>query len=292
MKMKDRVKLMGGVTISRLLARELRHRAEDFIPVSELEKGLSAEDELIKSIYLVPADLYDPKVKVSDLRSMRRKKTYAEDRREEVTNFIAKNRRHKEEKDRVQRGVLFAKPHDSKKDGWSSYFKSRDDTLLEIETSKSNGNKPKHTNEILDYFGFSEGKEKSTILGRHGDYHYGADLVRTAFHLASFFDLRGSYNGTPQHTKDIFLAIVQSIHQYGTRKTDLLIEHRGIENMPETVRDSHVLQSGGKRQKIPTLLDLETVVTPIGTFTLESLAPYFSGTSVYNRNGRVHIHNL
>ncbi len=87
-----------------------------------------------------------------------------------------------------------------------------------------------HTNSILEYFGFEDGSERSEVLKRfNGDHHYGAGIIKTAYHLSRYYGLDGRYDKTGWRIQDAFLAIADSIHLNGPMNTDTIIEKIGIQ---------------------------------------------------------------
>lgn len=138
-----------------------------------------------------------------------------------------------------------------------------------IESYQSRLNRIQHTNEILDYFGFRDGEERASLLKSfNGEYHYGANIVRTAYHIASFYGLKGNNFETAQQTKDIFAAIANSIHKNGTPNTNLLINSFGLISLPViTLRDYSPLELDEKVHLVPRG-DLESITTRLASASL------------------------
>ena len=65
----------------------------------------------------------------------------------------------------------------------------------------------------------------------------GADLVRIAFQIAQFYGLTNNYLEKPR--KRIFKSILDSVNKGSVPLTDSLIEHFGLESMPELMRNYH-----------------------------------------------------
>jgi len=122
-----------------------------------------------------------------------------------------------------------------------------DDILTDPTRDESTEGEYWGTNRILDYFGFLEGGERNDFLkGFSGDHHYGANIVRTAFHLAKANGLVDNSSGIFRKRKEIFRSIANSIH-----------------------RDYSPLLIGYTESLVPTK-DLDRIVFEKGTLPLKS----------------------
>lgn len=147
--------------------------------------------------------------------------------------------------------------------------------LLNREIGEGDGHhqtqQPLHTNEILDYFGFRDGSERAALLRSFTkDYHDGADLIRTSYHLARFFGLQGKYENTTSQTKETFIAIAKSVHKNSTPSTDLLIDKFGLGNMPVINKEDYVPLELNGRVYLAARGDLEFLLSKVGAPKLES----------------------
>ncbi len=152
---KHMVRLGENLMVSRYALMEARLFPQD----SGHKNEITAEEELRRSISVIPSDYYEPKIKVIGLRSKRRKIPIVENKREATIEFIAKNRDYKEARDRIQRRVRKTKPLDSKKDGWPTYFRDRADIMTQSDAYYFGDDA---TQKIS---GYGSLKEKSKIYG-------------------------------------------------------------------------------------------------------------------------------
>ncbi len=95
---------------------------------------------------------------------------------------------------------------------------------------------PHHTNLVLDYFGFPDGRERNDFFAKYGATPQdGADFARAAGNLALFYGLKGQYGKTPQKARDIFVAIMDSVKSNGTPNTDYLLSRTGFKGLVQAI---------------------------------------------------------
>ena len=92
-----------------------------------------------------------------------------------------------------------------------------------------------HTNEILDRFRIYD--RFQFLYGFNDDAHYGSTLVRRAYGMVQFYIPTVQSLPPSQHDRDVFIAVTNSLHRDGEFLTKAIIEHVGIDNLPEAVRN-------------------------------------------------------
>ena len=128
---------------------------------------------------------------------------------------------------------------------------------------------PRGTNEILEYLGFTGESEKRDYLRSfNGNVHHGADVIRTAYHLARFFGLRVGSDIPVEVARETVQKIAYAVDKYGTQATDLFLSAVGINNA-RIFRDFLPLNIGGKTSLVPGK-ELDSIVIEVGESPLKS----------------------
>lgn len=127
----------------------------------------------------------------------------------------------------------------------------------------------KHTNEILNYFGFREdGMVNAFLRGFNGDYQHGADVVRVAYRLADSYGLKGDYDGTSSETKEAFMMLSKLVHMHGVERVDSLLTAVGITKVAQ-FQNYLPLNITGNVALVPAT-DLDSIVLNHGQIPLKS----------------------
>jgi len=104
--------------------------------------------------------------------------------------------------------------------------------IFDGEQRKKSGNIPQlhHTNDILEYFGFSDGLERASFLKSFNqDYRHGADVAKAAYHVAARAGLTGNYADTPPENKTKYMEIAGLAHRNGEETASFVINRLGLE---------------------------------------------------------------
>ena len=118
------------------------------------------------------------------------------------------------------------------------------------------------TNQILEYFGLTTDEDRTSYLRDfNGDIYKGVDVVRTAFTLGGFYGLLDEDIIKPENRKSIFKDFASSIHEFGTRLTERVIDAVGIENLKGVVENYTPYRvKNGFLDLVPTR-DLDRIVS-------------------------------
>lgn len=130
--------------------------------------------------------------------------------------------------------------------------------------------RPIGTNEILEYLGITTEFEKREYLRSFdGDPHYGADVIRAAYHLARFFGLRVNGDRATDEAKKMIIGIAYAVDRYSVPSTDSLLSAVGLGNL-NLFKDFLPLNIRGKTSLVPAD-ELGSIVFRIGQIPLKSV---------------------
>lgn len=112
--------------------------------------------------------------------------------------------------------------------------------------------KAQHTNQILEFLGYTTEEEKRTYLRSfNGSAHHGADVLRAAYTIAQAFGLRDNLKNPNEQSKDIIKALAYHLEKNGLFKTPVLVNAVGIDNMP-AFKDYMAVNIGGRMSFVPS----------------------------------------
>lgn len=134
------------------------------------------------------------------------------------------------------------------------------------------------TNQILDYFSFDGGRERNAFLRSfNGDYFYGAEIIRgPAFHMAMFYGIHTNEGVvrlklSPQDRKNIFIALAQSVHQFGLHLTDRVVEAFGLDKLADIVDNYSPFRVFKRELELVPISDLDRLREAFEHFRYEGI---------------------
>lgn len=129
-----------------------------------------------------------------------------------------------------------------------------------------------HTNDILDFYGISDGKERTEVLTRYGRGNptLGAPTVRDAYTIVKRLRVNEQQYGNIELARLMFLAIADSVSRYGVDNTVLLIERFGLDKLPHVIKRELAPLIMGQEFTLVPAQELSDIIAEVGPRRLSS----------------------